>query len=84
MEPSVRYSRQREAVLEAVRSASDHPTAEAIYQEVRKTIPNISLGTVYRNLNFLTSEGKIREITITASVNHVAPLSTYHWILNLC
>ena len=48
------YSRQREAILEVLRSTDTHPTANWIYTEVKKTIPNISLGTVYRNLKCLT------------------------------
>ena len=39
-----------------------HPTAEEIFNEVRKVLPKISLGTVYRNLDMLSSEGKIRRI----------------------
>ena len=56
---ATRYSMQREIVLENVLSRKDHPTAEMIYEDVRETIPNISLGTVYRNLNLLSDEGKI-------------------------
>lgn len=53
------YSRQREAILKVVRSADTHPTADWIYTETRKIIPNISLGTVYRNLSFLSQSGEI-------------------------
>ncbi|MBR6509274.1 MAG: transcriptional repressor [Clostridia bacterium] len=53
------YSRQREAILTTLRSTNTHPTANWIYTEVRKEIPNISLGTVYRNLSALTEAGDI-------------------------
>lgn len=53
------YSKQREAILAVVRSLNTHPTAHEIYEIVRKTIPNISLGTVYRNLSMLSEGGKI-------------------------
>ena len=48
-----RFSRQREAIMQALRSRSDHPTAETLYHALRETHPNISLGTVYRNLALL-------------------------------
>ena len=59
----MKNSRQRNAILECVMSHHDHPTADIIYQELRESFPNISLGTVYRNLSLLTSLGKIMKIT---------------------
>jgi len=56
----VRFSHQREIVRQKVFSTNSHPTADWIYNEVRKSLPNISLGTVYRNLKQLTEEGIIR------------------------
>ena len=58
----MRYSRQRENILAALRSTRSHPTAEAIYEAVANQDPNISLATVYRNLNVLAEEGKLRKI----------------------
>ncbi|MGI6072361.1 MAG: Fur family transcriptional regulator [Lachnospiraceae bacterium] len=58
-----RYSRQREAILEYLKSVKTHPTAECIYDHVRKDIPDISLGTVYRNLRLLEKQGKLRTIS---------------------
>ncbi len=55
----MRSSRQRDAVLEVLRSSCDHPTADIIYERVKEQIPNISLGTVYRNLGQLHDEGFI-------------------------
>ena len=55
----MKNSRQRNAILECVMRHHDHPTADIIYQELRESFPNISLGTVYRNLSLLTSLGKI-------------------------
>ena len=60
----MRYSKQRELILEVVNQSSDHPTAEMIYWEVKKQIPNISLGTVYRNLNALVDASLIKRIHI--------------------
>jgi len=55
----MRYSRQREAILAAVRNTTSHPTADAIYAHVRGSIPGISLGTVYRNLRLLVEAGEL-------------------------
>jgi len=65
MEPPAiksRNTRQRAVILDILRQTKAHPTAEGIYHEARKTLPNISLGTVYRNLNFLRGQGLAREI----------------------
>jgi len=55
--PSKRYSRQRELIYQAVRDTTEHPTAEMVYQWLKPANPNLSLGTVYRNLNLLAEEG---------------------------
>lgn len=57
-----KYSRQRELLLEELRSRKDHPTADHIYAALRSKLPNISLGTVYRNLSSLTQSGQIVRI----------------------
>jgi len=54
-----RYSHQRELIYGAVRESGAHPTAEMIYQRLKPANPNLSLGTVYRNLNTLTQEGRL-------------------------
>ncbi len=64
------YSRQREAILNVLCSTKSHPTAAWIYEKVRETIPNISLGTVYRNLGVLESEGHIRKIPVGDNHEH--------------
>ena len=50
----MRQTKQRETILAILRSTHCHPTADWVYEQARKVIPNISLGTVYRNLNLLT------------------------------
>lgn len=55
----IRFTRQRQAVLEAVRRSSQHPDASRVYAEVRQVIPSISLGTVYRSLETLVREGRL-------------------------
>ena len=66
----LKKSRQREAILQCVLSHHDHPTADNIYMEVREDFPNISLGTVYRNLSLLTKLGKIQKITCDDHADH--------------
>jgi Fe2+ or Zn2+ uptake regulation protein len=57
-----RQTRQRELILQVVRSTMDHPTADWVYRQARRHLPHISLGTVYRNLKRLAESGTIREI----------------------
>jgi len=57
-----RNTRQRGVILDILKASCGHPTAETIYREARKVLPNISLGTVYRNLNFLRDQRAVREI----------------------
>lgn len=56
------YSRQREEILNVLRSTVSHPTAQWIYDETKKLLPNISLGTVYRNLQLLVDSGDIIKV----------------------
>lgn len=57
-----RNTRQRSVILDILQESCSHPTAETVYREARRVLPNISLGTVYRNLNFLRDQGMVREI----------------------
>jgi Fur family peroxide stress response transcriptional regulator len=56
-------TRQRQAVLEAVRKSHDHPTASEIFQLTRRRLPSISYATVYNALRYLKDAGLILEIT---------------------
>lgn len=55
---------QRRVILEEVRRMNTHPTADEIFQQVRKRLPRISLATVYRNLDVLSSLGLIRKLEL--------------------
>ncbi|MDO4479253.1 MAG: transcriptional repressor [Lachnospiraceae bacterium] len=59
---ALKHSRQRDLILTFLRGRKDHPSADAIYQNVRESIPRISLGTVYRNLSLLCDLGEIRRV----------------------
>ena len=72
------YSRQREAILNELRSRCDHPTAAQVYEGVRKTIPNISLGTVYRNLANLVESGEILSVTVGDGYEHFDGDKSFH------
>ena len=77
----MRYSRQRNEVLSTVLKTSTHPTADWIYEKVRKKINNISLGTVYRNLNQLVSIGSLRQYHIDGLIHYDAMLDDHHHFL---
>ncbi|MDB9722818.1 transcriptional repressor [Candidatus Marinimicrobia bacterium] len=58
----MRFSNQRQKVREIVYKTNSHPTADWVFTEAKKSIPNISLGTVYRNLKQLEKSGYIKTI----------------------
>ena len=60
---SLKYSRQRESIKHYLMTTKMHPTADEVYMHVKREFPNISLGTVYRNLNLLTDIGEAVKIT---------------------
>lgn len=67
---TLKYSRQRESIKACLMSRHDHPTADAIYACIREEYPNISLGTVYRNLNLLVDLGEVRKLTFGDGKDH--------------
>ena len=59
-----RMTRQRKVILEELRMTSSHPTASKVYEMVKRRLPQISLGTVYRNLEILSERGLVRKIEL--------------------
>ena len=59
MSTALKYSRQRESIKNYLMNTKEHPTADMVYQFVRKEYPKVSLGTVYRNLSLLVELGEI-------------------------
>lgn len=57
-----RFSKKRERIYGYLCSTGEHPTAEMVYEELKGEIPDLSLGTVYRNLKVMEGEGKIRRV----------------------
>ncbi len=57
-----RMTPSRRAILDGISGAACHPTADEVYEMVRRALPRVSLGTVYRNLELLTRHGLIRTL----------------------
>jgi len=64
VEKATRYSKKREAILQTIQSTDCHPSAEWVYQTLKPTHPDLSLGTVYRNLTFFQEHGMIRSVGV--------------------
>lgn len=58
------FSAKREAIYKAISSTDTHPSAEWIYEQLKPEIPDLSLGTVYRNLSVFKQNGKIRSLGV--------------------
>ena len=68
---SLKHSRQRDSIIEFLSTRKDHPTADTVYMNVRQSFPNISLGTVYRNLTLLADMGEILRIRVGDGADHI-------------
>lgn len=82
----MRYSRQRELITEIIKGRKDHPTADMIYESARELEPNISLGTVYRNLKLLSDEQVIITLeTVNKKLHYDGDISRHsHFICENC
>jgi Fe2+ or Zn2+ uptake regulation protein len=60
-------TRHRKAILTVLRNDCRHLTADEVHEEVRKSIPHISKGTVYRNLKLLREQGEIFELELAGA-----------------
>lgn len=76
-----RMTKQRRLILKVLRDTTSHPTADWIYDRVREDLPNISLGTVYRNLKVLQEQGEIMELNYGSSYSRFDgnPHNHYHF-----
>jgi len=63
MEKRIRHSHQRDMIYQYLLSSKEHPSADMIYDHLRADNPNLSLGTVYRNLKLLEELGQVRRVT---------------------
>lgn len=83
---TLKYSPQRESIKACLMGRKDHPTADAVYTTIREEFPNISLGTVYRNLNLLVELGEIQKLTCGDGKDHFDADTSphYHFVCNHC
>ena len=75
---TLKYSRQRESIKEFLMTRKDHPTADVVYENMKKIYPNISLGTVYRNLSLLSEIGEIQKLSNFGGADHFDGCITPH------
>lgn len=76
---SLRTTQQRMVILEELRRLNNHPSADELYERVRKKIPRISLGTVYRNLEVLTQLGEIQTLNLSGSLKRYDGIPHKHY-----
>ena len=69
---------QNSKIYDYLSSVKTHPTAETIYMQVRKDIPTLSLGTVYRNLNKMAEEGKVKKMEVNGQYHFDADTTIHH------
>lgn len=81
-----RMTRQKKVIMNILRSTRSHPTADWVYEQARQEIPDISLGTVYRNLNQLKEDGQIMELCYGSSYRRYDgnPENHYHFHCQKC
>ena len=83
---ALKYSRQRQVIFDFLMTRKDHPSAEVVYQNVRQEYPNISLGTVYRNLSLLADMGEIQRLRVGDGIDHFDADTSehYHFVCSEC
>lgn len=64
MEKTQKFSQKRQAILDAIRGADTHPAAEWVYSALKPEIPDLSLGTVYRNIALFKKNGDIASVAV--------------------
>ncbi|NLU11216.1 MAG: transcriptional repressor [Tepidanaerobacter acetatoxydans] len=82
----IRKTKQRDLILKTLKNTDTHPTADWIYEQVKKEMPNISLGTVYRNLGMLKDLGEIIELNCGNKYSRFDgnPENHYHFVCTEC
>lgn len=59
-----KFSRKREAILNTIRNTKSHPSADWVYEQLKSEFPDISLGTVYRNIAGFKAEGLVTAVGV--------------------
>lgn len=78
-EKKMRMTQQRRVILEEIRRYNNHPAADEIYERVRKRLPRISLGTVYRNLDVLCELGEIQRLELSGAMKRYDGIPKKHY-----
>lgn len=73
-----RATPQLAAIYEVLRAAHDHPTADQVFRRVRSRLPRLSLGTVYRNLEKLREQGRLRVVRLASGEAHYDAMVAPH------
>lgn len=83
---ALKRSRQREMIKSFLMGRKDHPTADVIYSNLKQQDPNLSLGTVYRNLTLLSDMGEILRLRVGDGVDHFDADTSehYHFVCTEC
>lgn len=83
---ALKHSKQRDQIKSFLMTRKDHPTADVVYMNVRQQTPNISLGTVYRNLTLLADLGEIARLRLGDGVDHFDADTSphYHFVCRHC
>jgi Fur family ferric uptake transcriptional regulator len=76
---NLRLTRQRKVILEELRKVDTHPSADELYEMVRKRLPRISLGTVYRNLEILSESGEIQKLELGCTLKRFDGIAANHY-----
>ena len=79
-------SRQRERIFQLLRSTGSHPSADWIYGRLKEEFPNLSMGTVYRNLSILMDQGLVKKIDFGSTFDRfdANTVPHYHFICERC
>ena len=68
MERTAKHFRKRDAILTCLRQTTVHPSAEWVYNQLKPELPDLSLGTVYRNLSLFKEQGIIASLGTVGGV----------------
>ncbi len=86
MVKTTRMTKQKKVILDILRNTKCHPSADWVYEQARKLVPDISLGTVYRNLSVLRDSGEILELNYGSTYSRYDgnPENHYHFLCEKC
>ncbi|MBQ3055219.1 MAG: transcriptional repressor [Oscillospiraceae bacterium] len=71
MERRRNHSKKRDAILETIRSTKSHPSAEWVFEQLREDFPNLSLGTVYRNIAEFKESGEVMSVAVVDGIDRI-------------